>query len=161
MENTLSSPAHAPASVPTESFVADKENIISQHHQNVRSHMTTWVQWFIFFVTTNYLAFGWFAQEIFKNSMVEGHETVSPDKRPLIYVATLLISQIIFGTFMSIKFRRWMLDAGDEMKHLYKPNLPGTKGSLFSTSFLAFAVTWGTVGMLCLIPAWIFLASRP
>lgn len=132
----------------------DARKAIEESHTYVRNNMSLWVQWFTFFITVNYLGFGWFAQDSAKNGKITY-------PRPLRYVAVLLISQCILGICVSLILRRWFLTSDQELSSKYRalPVPPHRPPS--SSQFYATAIALGCGAMVGLIIAWASFAIWP
>ena len=133
---------------------SDERKILDELHQYFRSCMTLWVQWFTFFVTVNYLALGWFAQEIVKSGSLK-------DARPLKYVAILFISQCLLGIWVSLLLRQWFLRTDKELSTRYEILQLSLSRPVFLAQFYSNAISLACVALAALILCWILLAVRP
>jgi hypothetical protein len=115
--------------------------------------MSLWVQWFTFFVSVNYLAFGWFASG--------GTGNAVPSHHALIYAASLFVTQCLLGISMSVYFLPWLKTSDRALSGLYIDLHAQTKEPVFSVPFYRAAVALGSVALLCLICGWIAIAFRP
>jgi hypothetical protein len=127
----------------------DLRNLIEELHKHMRHDMLLWVQWFTFFVSINYLAFGWFAGS---------DANKLPSQHALWIASCLFISQCGLGVWVSLFFRNWLTNADRELFGLYAALNAQANEPTFSLPFYRLALALGTAALLVLIAGWIALA---
>ena len=132
----------------------DTRKLIEELHKHMRHNMSLWVQWFTFFVTINYVAFGWFASG-------GSGSPPQPNRHALTYASSLFVTQCALGIWISLYLLGWLKTSDRALSALYKKLHPHIKEPAFSTSFYRLAVLLGSIALLALICGWIALAIRP
>lgn len=129
--------------------VHDQRRIIDELHAYSRHDMQLWVQWFIFFVTVNYAALGWFA----------GQMALSQIKsvRPLRYISILFITQGALGIWVSLLWRKKTLERSERLNREYLPILGSKQLPEFSALPYAASIVVGTLALGAIIGIWILM----
>jgi hypothetical protein len=120
-----------------------------QLHDYVRGTMTLWVQWFVFFLTVNYVALGWFAGELAKNTITRPF--------PLICVAILFVVQGMLGIRVSWIWQGWFRSLSlrvsgckTEPHKLYAASVLLGMAALVAVILLwTVLALWGALGARC------------
>jgi hypothetical protein len=136
--------------------LSDERKLIEESHSYVRTSMTLWVQWFTFFITINYLGLGWFAQELVKS----GADALK-DRRPLTYIAALLICQCSLGVWMCLLLRKWFLAVNNDLVVRYSALPIPPQMAPSAVDFYRKAIIIGTCALITLIVGWGCLALWP
>lgn len=127
------------------------QKIIDEIHSYVRHTLQLWMHWFVFFLTVNYLAMGWFAGE-WASKCLE-------NRRPLIYVAVLFVCQNTLGIVACCATRKWVRTQKPYLSKQYvhwqlqPPDFPN--------DFYAFAVFLGERAQVIVAIAWLVFALWP
>ena len=120
----------------------DVRTLIEELHNHIRQNMSLWVQWFVFFVTVNYVAIGWFA---------EGPK----DIHAVWIVSVLFMSQCALGVWATVYVRQWFGRSDRELHMLYRKLHAGKIEPEFSVPFYRVAVLLGGLALAALICGWI------
>jgi hypothetical protein len=130
----------------TELDLEDARKIVEETHLYLRHTVQLWVQWFTFFLTVNYVALGWFAS---------GANSPS-NRKPLVYVATLFITQNTLGIIACLSTRKWLDEKANELDQRYRAL--GTEPPPFAHEFSRFAILLGAVALAIVAVTWIAFA---
>lgn len=126
----------------------DLRGFIQELHNHMRHNMALWIQWFTFFISINYVAFGWFA----------GSDSTKPPSHIAVKIAAaLFISQCSLGIWISLSFRRWLKKADRELFGLYQRVHAERSEPTFSAQFYQLGVLLACVAMAALIIGWLAL----
>jgi hypothetical protein len=132
-----------------ESGLYDQRKIVEELHTHTRANMQMWVQWFTFFITVNYLGFGWFLQKT--------PDSNPPSRTALIAIASLLGLQCFLGVWVTLYFRRWLGKTHNNLMTAYK-SLSHPVTLPFSLHFYQRCLELAAIALVSMIVAWAWLA---
>lgn len=127
-----------------------EQKLIDEARQYCRHTMQIWVQWFVFFLTVNYVAMGWFASKLADRTI----------KRPMAVwaVGALFVFQNFLGIGITLKFTEYFgqLDQSIALKYqrfrLAAPPLPirmYSNGVRFGVAAMALVIgIWIVIGII-------------